>query len=62
MLALEEHTRELFARAVTAMKSGQGVADLHALDVSKPGAPLALGRGLEGASRVADLDWEGGRL
>ncbi|KAK1448684.1 hypothetical protein CMEL01_07999 [Colletotrichum melonis] len=32
MLALEEHTRELFARAVTAMKSGQGVADLHALD------------------------------
>ncbi|GKT66083.1 DUF1741 domain containing protein [Colletotrichum tofieldiae] len=32
MLALEEHTRELFARAVAAVKSGQGVADLHALD------------------------------
>ncbi|TDZ24839.1 UPF0588 membrane protein [Colletotrichum orbiculare MAFF 240422] len=32
MLALEEDTRELFARAVAAVKSGQGVADLHALD------------------------------
>ncbi|EFQ35310.1 uncharacterized protein GLRG_10454 [Colletotrichum graminicola M1.001] len=32
ILALEEHTRELFARAVAAVKSGQGVADLHALD------------------------------
>ncbi|WQF81187.1 Putative armadillo-like helical domain-containing protein [Colletotrichum destructivum] len=32
MLALEEHTRELFARAVAAVKNGQGVADLHALD------------------------------
>lgn len=34
MLALEDHTRELFSRAVAAVKSGQGVADLHALDVS----------------------------
>nr|XP_036587969.1 uncharacterized protein CTRU02_01981 [Colletotrichum truncatum]KAF6799110.1 hypothetical protein CTRU02_01981 [Colletotrichum truncatum] len=32
MLALEEQTRELFARAIAAVKSGQGVADLHALD------------------------------
>ncbi|KAK2753976.1 DUF1741 domain containing protein [Colletotrichum kahawae] len=32
MLALEEQTRELFSRAVGAVKSGQGVADLHALD------------------------------
>ncbi|KAF6817392.1 hypothetical protein CPLU01_13593 [Colletotrichum plurivorum] len=31
MLAMEERTRELFARAVAAVKSGQGVADLHAL-------------------------------
>lgn len=34
MLAMEERTRELFARAVAAVKSGQGVADLHALGVS----------------------------
>ncbi|KAJ0323898.1 hypothetical protein COL5a_008012 [Colletotrichum fioriniae] len=42
MLALEEHTRELFARAVTAMKSGQGVADLHALDYAHPSSDIII--------------------
>jgi hypothetical protein len=34
IVELEEQTRELFARAVAAVRVGQGVADIHALDVS----------------------------